>query len=422
MAWTDIIVIGAGAAGLAAGIFAGEAALGQRRSILVLDGSKNPGVKILVAGGGRCNVTHERVTPDDFWGGPRPIIRNVLRAFGEQRTLEWMKELGVPLKLEPTGKYFPVSDQARTVLEALLRRLEEVGARLMTSVRVTGLRVVEGGFEIQTAGEAGTFLARRVIVATGGLALPKSGSDGAGLAMARRLGHSLIPTTPALSPLILRQGPELGGRFAEFSGLTLEVRLGLYGPDGRRIEERTGSMVFTHFGLSGPAALDLSRHILRARLEQPDVAFQVCLGHPALRTVEEADEWLLRQVERNSKRGIAMALNELYPERLARAMAEGIAAEDLAHLPRVGRQELARRLARLPVEVTGDRGYAFAETTAGGVDLREVDGRTMQSRIVPGLFLCGEMLDVDGRLGGFNFQWAWASGYLAGRGAAASLS
>jgi predicted Rossmann fold flavoprotein len=382
------------------------------------------------------------VTAEDYWGGPRPVIRNVLKAFGEQRTLDWMKSLGVPLKLESTGKYFPVSDQARTVLEALLRRLREVGVELLTSTRVTGLRQTEDGFELTTDGEAGPFQAKRLIVATGGLALPKSGSDGTGLAMMRRLGHTTIPTTPALSPLILREGTNPGGRFAEFSGMTLDVRLGLYGPDGRRIEERTGSMVFTHFGISGPAALDLSRHILRARLEQPETAFQVCLGHPLFKTVEEADAWLLRQVEQQPKRTIALALNALFPARLAQALVEGVGEElepgrggdakterrgdgemggDLAHMSRAKRQILARRLARLPLDVIGDRGYAFAETTAGGVDLREVDGRTMQSRKVPGLFLCGEILDVDGRLGGFNFQWAWASGSLAGSAAAASL-
>jgi predicted Rossmann fold flavoprotein len=413
MTQADIIIIGAGAAGLAAAIFAGEATpRGERRAgrrILLLDGAKSPGAKILVAGGGRCNVTHERVTPEDYCGGPRPIIRNVLRAFGEQRTLEWMAALGVPLKLEPTGKYFPVSNQARTVLEALFRRVREVGVEMLFQTRVTGVRQGAEGFQ-----------ARRLILATGGLALPKSGSDGAGLAMARRLGHSVIPTTPALSPLVLRPGPGPGGRFEELSGVTVEVRLGLYAPEGQRIEERTGSMVFTHFGVSGPAALDLSRHILRARLEHPETAFQVCLGHPALATVEEADNWLKRQVERQPRRAVWLAVNELWPERLARILAEGL-GEDLAHLSRENRLELARRLARLPLEVTGDRGYAFAETTAGGVDLREVDARTMASRKAPGLYLCGEILDVDGRIGGFNFQWAWASGYLAGRAAAGSL-
>ena len=416
----DLLIIGAGAAGLAAAIFAGEAAGGAQR-ILILDGAPKPGAKILVAGGGRCNVTHDQVTPDDFFGGPRPIIRNVLRAFDERRTLAWMKAMGVALKLEETGKYFPVSDDAHTVLDALLRRVGEVGARLLTGVRVTDLRVVDtdggAGFELSTAGEPAAFRARRVIVATGGLALPKSGSDGAGLALVARLGHAIVPTTPALSPLVLRASAEPGGRFAELSGLTLNVRLGLYDPAGRRVHERTGSMVFTHFGVSGPAPLDLSRHILRARLGQPDVAWQVWLGHPDLPTVEAADQWLKRQGAARPRHAVANVLSELYPERLARMLAEG-AGETMAHLAREQRLALARRLAALPLDVAVDCGYSFAETTAGGVDLREIDPRTMQSRRVPGLYLCGEILDVDGRIGGFNFQWAWASGYLAGRAAA----
>jgi predicted Rossmann fold flavoprotein len=417
---TDLAIIGAGAAGLAAAIFAGQAAPRPPR-IVLLDGAKTLGAKILVAGGGRCNVTHDRITPEDYCGGSRTIIRNVLRAFDENRTMEWMRELGVPLKVEPTGKLFPVSDQARSVLDALLHAVAGVGGQIRTETRVTALEPREGAFALTLKTQPEPLLARRVIVATGGRALPKSGSDGAGLEMMRALGHTIVPTTPALSPLVLRESPEPGGRFAELSGLTLDVRLSLWSASGKLLEERTGSMVFTHFGVSGPAALDISRHWLRERLEHPAAPPRLCLGHPALRTVEEAEQWLLRRIASHPRQVVATALMELYPERLARLLA-GDGQEALAHLGRERRRELAERLARLPLDVTGDRGYTFAETTAGGVDLREVDPRTMQSRKIPGLYLCGEILDVDGRIGGFNFQWAWASGYLAGRAATASLA
>lgn len=418
----DIAIIGAGAAGLTAAIFAAGAALGRGLSIVLVDGAARPGAKILVSGGGRCNVTNERLSAADYCGGPPTIIRKVIRAFDQRSTLEWMRGLGVPLKLEETGKYFPESDQARSVLDALLGRAGELGVHLLTSARVKDLRPAGDGYALALEHDGGreTLLARRVILATGGCSLPKSGSDGQGLAFARRLGHTIVPTTPALSPLVLRPDGSPGGRFAELSGLTLEARLGLYHPSGKRLAECSGSLLFTHFGLSGPAALDISRHYLRARLERPDEACWLGLGHPELPNPEKADAWLRGQIETNPRLAVNRVLSELYPQRLARLLAEGL--DSLGRLTRAQRLALACSLSRLPLPVTGDRGYAFAEVTAGGVDLREIDPATMASRKAGGLFLCGEMLDADGRIGGFNFQWAWATGYLAGRGSVASLA
>jgi hypothetical protein len=243
----------------------------------------------------------------------------------------------------------------------------------------------------------------------------------------------------------------------------------LYTAAGKRLIEYKNSLLFTHFGISGPAAMDFSRHWLRARLEQPGEKFQAMLGHPYLPTPEAADEWLRDKAAQNPRRTVAHVLAELLPERLARAYAESIpaalgaagpsdspdaaaasprlsprtgrdTAEDspetlseihnpksafsnslLSQLPRPARLWLARSLARLPIEIERDRGYSYAETTAGGVDLREVDPATMRSRIGRNLFIIGEVLDVDGRIGGYNFQWAWATGYLAGRAAAKDL-
>lgn len=415
----DLAIIGAGAAGLAAAVFAGESAAGEARSIVLLEGAKKPGAKILVSGGGRCNVTNERVTPDDYWGGPKPIIRNVLRSFDEQQTLVWMRELGVELKLEPTGKYFPVSDKARTVLDALLARVESLGVRLWSGARVQDVRREGDEFIIELEG-AEPLHARRVILATGGLSLPKSGSDGWGLQLAKRLGHAIVPTTPALSPLVLLPGVDTAGRFAELSGITVDARLELRAGNGRSLFAWTGSTLFTHFGLSGPTPLNISRHILRERLDHPQPPATLCLGHPDFPTTDSAFARIAQVAGASPRRTVAGLLGELWPDRLARMIAGDIGAEKLvSQLRREDRAKLAESIARLPLRCNGDRGYSFAETTAGGVDLREVDHRTMESRVVPGLHLCGEMLDVDGRIGGFNFQWAWASGRLAGRAAIA---
>ncbi len=415
---TDIAIIGAGAAGLAAAIFAGKAAQGSGLRIHLFEGAKKPGAKILVSGGGRCNVTNKSVMAEDFFGGPRSIIRKVLKAFGEDQTVRWMERLGVRLKLEPSGKYFPVSNQARTVLDALLMRTAHLGVHLVSGTRIADFHPSDRGFEL-TPADRQTIFTRRLIVATGGLALPKSGSDGRGLEILNRMGHTIVPVTRALVPLVLRKSNDLGGRFEEFSGLTLDAGLRLENEAGRKIIELHGSLLFTHLGISGPVVMNFSRHLLRARLEHPKEKFRVTMAHPNFQTPEAADEWLKNQARRHPGRPAASIIGELYPDRFAKALTEGLSS--LSNLSRDHRRALAIRMTRLPLEVIGDRGYAFAEATAGGVDLREIDARAMESRKVPGLFLCGEVLDVDGKIGGFNFQWAWSSGYLAGRGAVASL-
>lgn len=417
MSHADIAIVGAGAAGMAAAIFAGEASAGAHR-IVLLDGTRRPGAKILVSGGGRCNVTNRAVTPEDYWGGPSTIVRKVLKAFDEERTREWFESMGVRLKLEASGKYFPESDRASSVLDALLERIRSLDVGLWTQTRVTAISRRERGFELSfQSGEP--LQADRVILATGGLALPKSGSDGVGIALARRLGHTIVPTTPALCPLVMDRGVELGRQLTELKGMTLNVRLALRNAAGKVLYTTCDSMVFTHFGLSGPAPMNLSRHWLRARLEQPDEDFTIVLGHPDFSDGKQNDNWLLEKIRSQPNRRVDALLSELYPERLAGLLGEGTTT--LGHLTREARKKLAGKLAAMPLPVTDVRGYTFAETTAGGVDLREIDVRSMASRKIEGLHLCGEILDVDGRIGGFNFQWAWATGCLAGRGAVTLL-
>lgn len=416
----DLVIIGAGAAGMAAAIFAAEVNPGTR--IVLLESARRPGAKILVSGGGRCNVTNESVTPEDYCGGASTLIRNVLRAFDEHRTLAWMKELGVELKLEPTGKYFPVTDSAATVLSALLDRLKKLRVEMRVGVKVNRLIVKDGSFEVFAGHETPEVTARRVVMATGGLALPKSGSDGAGLRWMRALGHHTVPTTPALAPLVVTEGPWGSGAPTGLAGLTVEARLTLTDTAEKRLAESPGSMLFTHFGLSGPAAMNFSRHLARYRLDHPAEEARVGLGLTRFASEEEADTWLQGQAAGHPKRQLATVLGELMPERLAHLFV-GLEAEPrrIGDLKREERITLARNLVAAPIRVEGDRGYAFAEATAGGVELSDVDIRTMESRVTPGLHLCGEILDVDGRIGGFNFQWAWATGYLAGRAAARAL-
>jgi predicted Rossmann fold flavoprotein len=252
-----------------------------------------------------------------------------------------------------------------------------------------------------------------VVLATGGRSLPKTGSDGGGYDLARSLGHGLIETTPALAPLVLdgRRHADLAGRSHP---ATLTLRVG-----GKVVAALTGSLLWTHFGISGPAALDLSRHWHRARLEQVDgsavQAFvNVCPGD----TYESLDAWLLQQERERPRAQIATVIATRLPAAVAEmwVAAADIAAETTpAHLTRAERRSLIARLLETPLAVRDSRGYNYAEVTAGGVPLDEIDARTMQSRARPGLYLVGEILDVDGRLGGFNFQWAWSSAWVAGQ-------
>ena len=411
----DLCIVGAGAAGLMAAVAAGRSlkATGARGTIVALDGAKTLGAKILVAGGGRCNVTHWRVTEAEY-AVNRPAVRQVLRRFGADETVHFFDQLGVELKREETGKLFPVTDSARTVLHALLHAVSDAGASVVHPARVSGVQRKGDGFVV--SGDWGSMRTPRVILATGGMALPRSGSDGAGYGFAQSLGHTLTPAIrPALVPLTLPKGHWI----TELSGLTVHAELILRGPTGKRLVHFANSTLCTHFGLSGPSVLDISRHLLDARDRDPAVS--LVLNWMPGESPEAADAWLVG----SKGRGLLVLLRERLPERLARAVLSqaGLAPDaTVQQTPKDRRRALVELLVATPLPIEGDRGFTFAEVTAGGIPIGEVDLNTMESTVCPGLQLCGEVLDVDGRIGGFNFQWAWATGWIAGQAAARALA
>ncbi|HWE03194.1 MAG TPA: aminoacetone oxidase family FAD-binding enzyme [Tepidisphaeraceae bacterium] len=424
----DIAIVGAGAAGMTAAIFAAEAARadgGPAPRIVLLDGAKSPGAKILVSGGGRCNVTHDHICPDDF-NGPKNIVRNVLAAFNEKAAEQWMESIGVQLKREETGKLFPVSDSARTVLASLQRRLAELNVHTRAGCKVVGVdptfhlecEVSTGPSSSPDSRATAVLSARRLILSTGGKSLPKTGSDGGGWNLARRLGHSVTDTWPALVPLVLDDRMF----HADVSGLSHDAELSTF-VEGRLNDRRTGSLLWTHFGISGPLAMDASRFwtIAKGRSQAVEMRCSFVPGE----AFEKVEAKLIRMAQARPKQSIVKALCEWLPERLSAALlghAGAEAGEALAQLSRDRRRRIVHALTALPLPIARDRGWNYAEVTAGGVPLDEVDFRTMASRKMPGLFLAGEILDCDGRIGGFNFQWAWATGYLAGRGAVKGLA
>lgn len=403
-----VAVIGAGAAGTMAAIFA--AAAGAQ--VTLIERSKDGGRKILISGGGRCNVLPLRVDEARFVTDSSPnTLRRIIRSWplAEQRRF-FEEDVGVPLSDEPELlKVFPTSHRARDVRDGLLALARRNGATLRMGTLVRDVIATDGGWRVEIADDA-PLQVDAVIIATGGLSVPATGSEGFGLALARRLGHTVHPTYAALTPIT-----DAAGTFAELAGISLTVTLTARA--GARTATHTGGFLFTHRGYSGPAALNVSHVVVRARHED---------GPPATLTVQwsalgEA-EWEAALRPQGS-RTVAAALRAELPDRLAMflmARARVDPARLLAELRREERRRLLDTLVRCPLPWTGDEGYKKAEVTGGGVSLAEIDPRTMESKVARGLYLCGEVLDAFGPIGGYNFLWAWATGRAAGTAAAKS--
>ena len=406
---TDVAVVGVGAAGLFAATWAGraQANAGRTAAVVGIDGARKLGAKILVSGGGRCNVTHWRVDESDFAGSTAPAIRKVLGRFTVEQTTAFFASSGVAFYREAdTGKLFPESDSARSILDALLREADAAGAWLVHPAKVT--LIERDGERLRLDTTAGPLSARKVILCTGGKSLPKSGSDGSGFALATMLGHSITaPVVPALVPLVLPADHFIRA----LTGLALPCRFTLLSSKGKPLATSAGSTLCTHTGLSGPATLDISRHWLVSRTADP--AARLLLDWLPDTPADRVEQLLLE----SAAKGALPVLRQQLTERLARQLCTAAAAPPTGDLPREARRRLVAAVKGMELPVVDDRGFTIAEATAGGVPLSEVRLDTMESRICPGLHFAGEILDVDGRIGGFNFQWAWASGFVAGTAA-----
>jgi len=404
----DAAIVGAGAAGLMAAHLISRHKPGWRT--VLLEGTSKPATKLLLAGGGRCNVTNQSVTAEDYCGSTRSLIRRILAAFTVRQTVDFLDSIGVPLREEEDGKLFPETGNAHSVRNALLEQIRKSSVTLLTNRKTDNIQRGDDGFFIEST--AGPVTARRVLLTTGGLSYPRTGSDGSGYRLATSLGHSVVPTTPALVPLVLQ------GRFhTGLSGISHEVELTL-SAGGKPVRTR-GALLWTHFGISGPAVLDISGHWLRARLNglRPALAMSFFPGE----TLSSLDEKWIGQARTHPRKSVRNALAAALPARICDAVLGQLnmtGSTSLAHLPREDRRRLLKAVLSWLLPVRDSRGYEHAEVTAGGVPLKEINTATMGSRGCPGLFLAGEILDVDGRVGGFNLQWAWSSAWVAARGMA----
>lgn len=403
-----VVIVGAGAAGMSAAIFAAEGP----RPVLLVERTRDGGRKILVSGGGRCNVLPSRVDLSRYVTDSSPnIMKRLLRSWplAEQRRF-FEDEVGLRLALEPeTGKLFPASNRARDVRDGLLALAARRGVRMRFETSVTGLEppTADGPWRVVLDDGRDAIEAEAVILATGGLSVPKTGSDGTGLRIARGLGHTIHTTYPALTPLTANPPVHAG-----LAGVSLEVTL--EAPVRRGRFTTHGGFLFTHRGYSGPSVLNMSHLAVRSRMAGgPRQPIHVNW------TTTDAESWDRRLIEGTGR--VGTLLRRELPDRLVEMLlgeAEVDPAKSLAQLRREERARLVEKLARYPLPWTGDEGYKKAEVTGGGVALGEVDPRTLESRIHPRLFLCGEILDAFGPIGGYNFFWAWATGRLAGTAAA----
>ena len=408
----DVVVAGGGPAGLAAAIAAARAG----RRVVLLEKASRPGVKILISGGNRCNLTHDcdaAAIARAFGRAGGRFLGPALRERGPRELRAWIESLGVKTKVEPGGKVFPQSNRADEVRDALERELAASGARFVGRAAVR--KVERDGDLLVARTDAGDFAAPRLILTLGGRSYPKVGTTGEGYAIARALGHFLVPTTPALVPLDV----ELLWVRA-LTGLTLpDVEISLAAGE-EIVERRRGGFLFTHFGLSGPAPMDLGGSVAAAG----DLAKARLLVRwlPAVER-GELEAQLERAAADSAARTLAAWLAEFLPKRLAEALlAEHgfVPSRRLAEVARRDRARLVELLQATPLPVSGTRGFDFAEVTRGGVALDEVDPATLASRRVAGLFIAGELLDLDGPIGGYNFTAAFATGALAGRAAGSS--
>ncbi|MFI5210954.1 MAG: NAD(P)/FAD-dependent oxidoreductase, partial [Gemmatimonadales bacterium] len=399
-----IAVVGAGAAGTMAAIHAA----GPGCRVVLLESTSDGGRKILISGGGRCNILPGTLDERRFVTDSSPnTLKKLLRAWplGEQRRF-FEERLDIPLALEAeSGKLFPVSNRARDVRDGLLSAARQAGVELRFESAVTTVRSLSpAGWEIGIRGQH-SITADALILATGGLSVPTTGSDGLGLRLAASLGHVVHPTYPALTPLVAE--PPVHG---DLSGVSLHVAISA---GGRRSSKSEGGFLFTHRGYSGPSVLDISHVPVRARMEGEAAPVLVRWG--AL----DAEGWA-EVLEARGGGTVLAALRQHLPARLAERLTTeaGIdLLQTVAQLRRGDREALLRRLTRYELPWTNDEGYRKAEVTGGGVALDQVDPRTLESRRCPGLFLCGELLDAFGPIGGYNFAWAWATGRAAGLGA-----
>mgnify|MGYP000155920632 CR=1 FL=1 len=388
----DVLIIGAGAAGL---MCAAQSA-SRGRSTLVIDHAKQAGKKILISGGGRCNFTNMDVEPNNYLCDNPHFVKSALSRYTQWDFLGLIGKYGVPYHERDFGQLF-CDDSAKDIVRILMGECDEAGAKVQLRTEVLSVNRAESGFAVETNKD--TILAQSLVVATGGLSMPKLGATPFGYKLAEQFGLQVLPTRAGLVPFTLHDHDK--AVFAELSGVSLPIRV-----TSSDSTVFAADMLFTHRGLSGPSILQISNYWLPGEAVSIDLL-------PA----EQLDEFLTNKREHSGNQSLKNALAELLPKRLVEALLDmnKIADAPLKQLPHRVLEQAVKMVHEFEVRPNGTEGYRTAEVTLGGVDTNQISSKTLECKDVPGLYFIGEVLDVTGWLGGYNFQWAWASGWAAGQ-------
>ncbi|KIU46631.1 MULTISPECIES: NAD(P)/FAD-dependent oxidoreductase [Pseudomonas] len=386
---TEVIIIGAGAAGLMCAIHAAN----RGRQVLLLDHANKPGKKILMSGGGRCNFTNLYTEPANFLSHNPHFCKSALARYTQWDFIEMVGKHAVPYHEKKLGQLF-CDNKSSDILDMLLSELQSAGAELRMDTRIEQIEKLEHGYLLETS--MGTLQCQSLVIATGGLSIPTLGATGFGYQVARQFGHTLLPTRAGLVPFTITE-PQLKAMCTELSGTSVDCVASCNGTSFRE------NLLFTHRGLSGPAILQVSSFWHSG----DSVEINLLPEHDAL-------AWLQQQQAERPNSELKTLLGEVFTKKMANLLAEHwFVSRPMKQYTPAELAEVADKLAAWQVVPAGTEGYRTAEVTLGGVDTREVSSKTLESLKSPGLYFVGEVLDVSGHLGGFNFQWAWASAYAA---------
>ncbi|MCB5723864.1 NAD(P)/FAD-dependent oxidoreductase [Mitsuokella jalaludinii] len=404
----QILVIGAGPAGMMAAIRAAE----NGAAVTLLEKMKRPGRKMMITGKGRCNITNAADVPEIIRNihGNGAFLNSSMRAFDNQDVMEFFRQQGVPVKVERGNRVFPVSDKAQDVVDAMVHRLHELDVRIELEMPVADILLQEGRVAGVRTKSGAHYKADAVILAVGGASYPGTGSTGDGYEMAKKLGHTVVPLRPSLVPLETEEE-----WVKDVQGLSLRnVRATLLA-GGEKVQEMFGEMMFTHFGVTGPIILSMSRRAAKCLAEGKFVELELNLK-PAL-TPEKLDARIQRDFEQHIRKSLKNGLLDLLPHKLIEPVLDCAYLDPEKPVHQVTAEErhrLAETLQHLTLTIAKTRPLAEAIVTAGGVSVREINPKTMESKLVPGLYFAGEVVDVDAYTGGYNLQAAFSMGNAAG--------
>ena len=415
-----IIVIGGGPAGLMACIAASE----RGANVLLVDKGNKLGRKLGISGGGRCNVTNAKELDEliRHIPGNGRFLYSALNTFGNRDIIRFFEGLGIALKEEDRGRMFPVSDKAKTVVDALVNRVKAQGVAIRVNSPVERVLYENG----RTAGvllrSGETLKSECVIIATGGKSVPQTGSTGDGYAWAEEAGHTITELYPTEVP-ITSDEPFIRSKVLQ--GLSLRsIHLSVWNSKGKPVIEHEGDMIFTHFGISGPAALRCSQFVVKELKRSGEKSVLLKIDLFPDKTVDEVYAETMRLAREEPKKTVKNVLKPYFPERMIPLLLQMASVPEqitFANIPKQPWMELAKLSKAFPIRANGTLSIEEAFVTGGGVHLKEIDPKTMQSKLMPGLYFCGEVLDVHGYTGGYNITAAFSTGYTAGKSAAESL-